>query len=46
MTELETVINKYGYKLKHAVINSRQKNHRYIYDNEVLKILIEFTPKL
>ena len=43
--DLQTVLNTYGYDLKHSAINDLNKsseNHRYILSNGSIKLLIEF----
>lgn len=46
LNDLQKTLEKYGYKLQHAVINTKQHNHRYLYDDKTIKILIEFNDKL
>lgn len=43
--DIETVLNTYGYSLKHSAINNMNKeteNHRHIFSDGNIKLLIEF----
>lgn len=44
LQDLQKVLNTYGYSLKHSVINNLNKeteNHRYIFSDGNIKLLIE-----
>jgi hypothetical protein len=41
LKDLQDVLELYNYKLAHAVLNSKQGNHRYIFTDKTIKILIE-----
>ena len=45
LKDLQCQLSNYGYQLKHSVINNLNKteeNHRYIFDNGSIKLLVEF----
>jgi hypothetical protein len=41
--DLQKVINKYGYELVCANANIKQGNHRYVFTDGDIKLLIEFS---
>jgi hypothetical protein len=43
LQDLQEVLKRYGYNMTHAVINSKQGNHRYIFTDKIIKILIELS---
>lgn len=49
LIDLQKVLNNYSYNLKHTALNELNKNkenHRYIFDDGSVKLLIEFTKKI
>lgn len=43
LIDIQKVINTYGYKLVCANANIKQGNHRYIFSDGDIKLLIEFS---
>jgi hypothetical protein len=43
LNDLQAVLVKYGYKLVSGHINTLQGNHRYIYSDDTIKLLIEMS---
>jgi hypothetical protein len=43
LIDLQKTINTYGYKLVCSHINAKQGNHRYIFTDGAIKLLIEFS---
>ena len=44
LTELNKVLDTYGYQFKHGVLNTRQKNSRYLFSDDLTNITIELKP--
>jgi len=43
LIDLNTVLSKYSYHLVVANANIKQGNHRYIFTDDTIKLLIEFS---
>jgi hypothetical protein len=43
LKDLQNILTRYGYKLISGHINQVQGNHRYIFTDETIKLLIEIT---
>jgi hypothetical protein len=43
LKDLNTVLSKYSYHLVVANANIKQGNHRYIFTDDTIKLLIEFS---
>ena len=43
LKDLQSILTGYGYFIVNANMNSKQGNHRYIFTDGTIKLLIEFS---